>query len=74
MLLPLDAPANLQLQLFSEPEREQLARNRAGLEARLEQIPGEIERETAAIRTRYQDPTPRLFPAAVTFLVPERLR
>jgi len=35
--------------------------------------PEDIERETAAIRRRYADPEPRLFPAAVTFLVPDGL-
>ncbi len=34
--------------------------------------PAEIERETQLIQTRYASPSPRLFPAAVSFLVPER--
>jgi hypothetical protein len=38
----------------------------------LKEIPSEIERETAAIKARYADPQPRMFPVAVTFLVPER--
>ena len=33
----------------------------------------DIDRETAAIRARYAAPAPRLFPAAVTFLVPRPL-
>jgi len=66
-------PEYVQLELFSPPEREQYRRNVAALEARLAQIPGEIEQETALIRARYADPQPRLFPVAVTFLVPERL-
>ena len=37
-------------------------------------IPAEIERETVAIKSRYADPQPRMFPVAVTFLVPEKLR
>ena len=37
------------------------------------QIPGEIEKETAAIKARFADPQPRMFPVAVTFLVPERM-
>jgi hypothetical protein len=71
----LDEPAISQLMLpdFSDTEREQLARNRDSLRARLAQIPGEIAGETAAIRARYANPSPRLFPVAVTFLVPERL-
>jgi len=32
----------------------------------------EIAREEGNIRRRYADPVPRLFPVAVTFLVPER--
>jgi len=51
----------------------QLTRNTAALRRRLELIPGEIEAEQAAIRDRFADPQPRLFPVAVTFLVPERL-
>ncbi len=43
----------------------------AGQEHRLERIPEDIERETAAIRRRYADPAPRLFPATITLLVPE---
>ncbi len=66
-------PEYVQLELFSTPEREQYSRNVAALEARLAQIPVEIEQETALIRARYADPQPRLFPVAVTFLVPERL-
>jgi hypothetical protein len=69
----LDRPVDPQMPLWTEPEQEQLMRDRDALEARLERIPAEIERETAAIHTRYSNPTPRLFPAAVTFLVPENL-
>ncbi|MBX3000926.1 MAG: DISARM system SNF2-like helicase DrmD [Caldilineaceae bacterium] len=62
-----------QLPLFNEEERDQYARNFSALEARLGQIPAELAEEQAAIRRRYADPQPRLFPVAVTFLVPERL-
>ncbi len=62
-----------QLTLWTDPEREQLERNRESLQARLEQIPREIEREEAAIQARYAGVDPRLFPVAVVFLVPERL-
>ena len=58
---------------FSSAEREQFERNVASLRARAAQIPGEIEAEAAAIRARYAGPSPRLFPVAVTFLVPERI-
>jgi hypothetical protein len=43
------------------------------MRARLKEIPAEIERETAAIQARYANPQARLFPVAVTFLVPEKL-
>lgn len=62
-----------QLTLWEDPEREQYERNMDKLHIRLKEIPGEIERETAAIRARYVNPTPRLFPVAVEFLVPEKL-
>ncbi len=62
-----------QLELFSTPEREQFERNKGALWDRLESIPEEIERETGAIRARYADPTPRLFPVSVTYLVPEKI-
>jgi hypothetical protein len=66
-------PAYQQLSLFSNPEREQFERNRDFLRARAEAIPDEMVRETAAIRARYADPQPRMFPVAVTFLVPARM-
>ncbi|MBI2953111.1 MAG: DEAD/DEAH box helicase [Chloroflexi bacterium] len=66
-------PEYVQLEMFSPSEREQYSRNIAALEARLAQIPGEIEQEAANIRARFADPQPRLFPVAVTFLVPQRL-
>ncbi len=69
----LHQPDVLQLSLFSDPEREQFERNIDSLRARADQIPAEIDREAAAIRARYADPQTRLFPVAVTFLVPERL-
>jgi len=58
---------------WSDPEREQLERNMNVLRAGVREIPDEIERETAAIKARFADPQPRMFPVAVTFLVPERL-
>jgi superfamily II DNA or RNA helicase len=55
---------------FNLDERAQLDRDVHALRRRIETIPEEIELETAAIARRYADPVPRLFPAAVTFLVP----
>jgi superfamily II DNA or RNA helicase len=54
-------------------ERRQLELNRDAIRARLDAIPDEIERESTQIRSRYASMRPRLFPVAVTFLVPERL-
>jgi SMC interacting uncharacterized protein involved in chromosome segregation len=72
ILAQLDAPAVQQLELFSSSEREQLERDFESLRARADRIPAEIVEETAAIRARFANPTPRLFPVSVTFLVPER--
>ena len=58
---------------FAPAEQEQFERNVDALRRRLEEIPGEIEKETEAIRARFADPQPRMFPVAVTFLVPARL-
>ena len=65
--------ATPQLELFSTPEREQLDRDRGALENRLSELPAEIEREAALISARYARPQPRLFPVAVSYLVPEHL-
>ena len=54
-------------------EQEQFERNVDALRRRLGEIPGEIEKETEAIRARFADPQPRMFPVAVTFLVPGRM-
>jgi hypothetical protein len=69
----LAEPQVVQLELFAPSEREQYDRNMDALRAHLEQIPKELEQETAAIRARYADPQPRVFPVAVTFLVPMRM-
>ena len=54
-------------------EREQFERNVDALRARVRAIPGEIEKEVEAIKARFADPQPRMFPVAVTYLVPEML-
>jgi superfamily II DNA or RNA helicase len=69
----LTEPETEQLTLFSPDERNQFERDLDALRRRLEAIPADIDRETAAIRARYAAPAPRLFPAAVTFLVPRHL-
>lgn len=63
----------VQLELFSTPERDQFEKNKDALRRRLEEIPAEIERETEAIRRRYSNPRPLLFPLAVTVLFPKRM-
>jgi hypothetical protein len=55
---------------FAPAEQEQFERNVDALRGRLTEIPGEIKKETEAIRARFADPQPRMFPVAVTFLVP----
>jgi hypothetical protein len=66
----LNDPAYIQPLLFDDPEMERFERNKEAMRARVREIPGEIERETAAIRARFADPQARMFPVAVTFLVP----
>ena len=63
----------LSLPGMSSPEEEQFGRNKDAMRARAQEIPGEIERETEAIKARFANPQARMFPAAVTFLVPEKL-
>ena len=55
---------------FNPEEKDQFERNAQALQRRLDEIPDEIIRETEAVRSRYATPTPRLFPAAIEFLVP----
>ena len=75
ILAELRQPEVVQLQLagFSTAEQEQFERNMSALAERAEQIDAEIEQERANIRRRFADPQPRLFPVAVTYLVPERM-
>lgn len=60
-----------QLSLFDKVETEQFERNREALVTRLKTIPDEIVRESVAIRARYASPQARLFPVAITYVVPE---
>jgi len=69
----LHEPESRQLALFSNVEQEQLQRNIDSLRRRADEIPAEIERERQATLARYADPTPHLFPVAVTYLVPESI-
>ncbi len=67
----IERETQLQLPGFSRDERDQFDRDVDALRRRIGQIPDEIQTETAAVRRRYSDPVPRLFPAAIEFLVPE---
>ena len=69
----LNDPEYKQLELFSDPEKEQLERNKDFLRARVQQIPDEIVQETEAIKARFAEPQSRMFPVAVTFLVPRKM-
>ena len=55
-----------------EPGKQQRERDLAALRHRLQEIPLEIQRESEHIRSRYASPTARLFPVAVTWLIPRR--
>jgi chromosome segregation ATPase len=57
---------------WTENEKAQRQRDLDSLRHRIKQIPAELEREIAHLRSRYANPQPRLFPLAVTFLVPYR--
>lgn len=61
-----------QLELFGDDLLER-QRDVASLEARLAEIPAEIERETGRITARYSDAAPRSFPFAVVFVVPRSI-
>jgi len=69
----LDDKDDPQLQLdWSDGEQQQRQRDIGSLRGRLDTLPAELAREIEHLRSRYLNPTPRLFPVAVTFLVPPR--
>ncbi len=55
-----------------EPGKQQRERDLAALRRRLNEIPEEIRRESDHIRSRFADPSARLFPVAVTWLIPRK--
>ncbi len=57
---------------WSDGEQQQRERDISSLRDRLGKLPEELVREIDHLRSRYRDPKPRLFPVAVTFLVPPR--
>lgn len=69
----LNEPAYIQPMLFNDPEKERFERNKEAMRTRVREIPEEIIRETEAIRARFADPQARMFPVAVTFIIPEKM-
>ncbi|HAI11898.1 MAG TPA: helicase, partial [Phycisphaerales bacterium] len=69
----LNDPEYIQPLLFDDQEQERFERNKNAMRARAMEIPEEIKRETEAIRARFADPQARIFPVAVSFLVPEKM-
>ncbi len=57
---------------WTEAEKQQRERDLGSLNNRLKELPSELAHEIEHLRSRYRDPQPRLFPVAVTFLVPPR--
>lgn len=55
-----------------EQGKQQRERDISHLQRRLKEIPDEIEAESNHIRARFSDPSARLFPVAVTWLIPRR--
>ncbi len=69
----LDSKDGVQMLLdLGGDERAQRDRDLAALRRRLNEIPGEIEKESTHLRDRYRDPSARLFPVAVTYLIPRK--
>ena len=69
----LNDPEYIQGLLFDDPEQERFERNKDAMRTRVKEIPDEIQRETSAIRERFANPQARMFPVAVTFLVPNKI-
>ena len=61
-----------QLHMFAMDERDQWERDRSALRRRTQEIPEEIERESEHIQSRFANPSARLFPVAVTWLIPRK--
>jgi hypothetical protein len=69
----LKTPEYIQETFLDDPEKERFDRNKDAMRARVKEIPDEIKRETEAIQARFAEPQARMFPVAVTFLVPEKM-
>jgi superfamily II DNA or RNA helicase len=69
----LDSKDDAQMLLdLGGDERAQRDRDLAALRRRFDEIPGEIEKESRHLRDRYRNPSARLFPVAVTYLIPRK--
>lgn len=55
-----------------EPGKRQRENDLAALRRRIKEIPEEIQRESDHIRSRFANPSARLFPVAVTWLIPRK--
>lgn len=55
-----------------EPGKRQRENDLAALRRRIKEIPEEIQRESEHIRSRFASPSARLFPVAVTWLIPRK--
>jgi hypothetical protein len=55
-----------------EPGKRQRENDLAALRRRIKEIPEEIQRESNHIRSRFSNPSARLFPVAVTWLIPRK--
>jgi hypothetical protein len=55
-----------------EPGKRQRENDLAALRRRIKEIPEEIQRESEHIRSRFANPSARLFPVAVTWLIPRK--
>lgn len=63
----------LQLDLGDDTQgKQQRERDLAALRRRLKEIPEELQRESEHIRSRFANPSARLFPVAVTWLIQRR--
>lgn len=69
----LDEPTVRQMELPTMEERDQRSSDVEALRYRLTQLPTELENEVNALTRRYENVQARLFPVAVSFLVPQRL-
>jgi len=55
-----------------DPGKQQRERDLDALRRRFNEIPDEIARESEHIRSRFANPSARLFPVAVAWLIPRR--